>query len=73
MYLVGTIGAMGQNTDDKDRAFDTFGDALKLVNVDGYSSQYSYLIHGIGVNSYSFQGSDLMLGNGILGEKKVKS
>lgn len=73
MYLVKTMGAMGQDTYNKDKALDVFEDALQLANADRYSSQYLYFIHGIGIDSYSFQSLDLIYGNDILVEKKVQS
>lgn len=72
MYLVKTIGAMRENIYNENRAINAFVDDFQLANADRYSSQYFFLMGGIGVNSYSFQGSDLMCENDILGRNNVQ-
>lgn len=64
---------MEYDTYNEDKTLSAFGDTFKLANVDRYSSQYLYFKGAIGVDSYSFQGSDLILGNGIQIEIKVQS
>lgn len=63
----------GVDTYDKNRALDIFEDTLQLANANRYSCQYSYPIYWIGINSYSFQGSNLIRENGILVKKKMQS
>ncbi len=50
-----------------------FGNTFYLININRYNSQYLYLIRSISVNSYNFQGSNLIYENGILVEKKIQS